>query len=103
MLTQIRPVLEKFLTVFAAIARRFMLRHVVDQQLFLLEDLMALGACVDLAIEVDEAVNSELFLHFEAEWAVGALEVLSVGLLVGMNRFLVAVAGGCGGEETRAV
>lgn len=102
MLAQIRSVLEELLTSIAAISRRLVLRHVVDQHCFFLEDLQALGARVNFTFEVDKAVNPQLFFHFEAERAVGAFEVLSVALLVGVDGLLVGVAGCFGGKETGA-
>jgi hypothetical protein len=76
MFPQIRSILEELLTLIASEAWRFMFRHVVEQQFLLFENLVALSAGVDLAVEVDEAVDSKFLLHFEAPRAVRAFEVL---------------------------
>jgi hypothetical protein len=103
MFPQIRSVFEELLTLITSEARRFMFRHVVEQQFLLFEDLVAFSAGVDFTVEVDEAVDSKFLLHFEASRAVRAFEVLCVGLLVWVNSSLVGVASCCGGEEASAI
>lgn len=55
---------------------------------------MTLCARVNFTVEMDEGVNPQLFLHLKPERTFGTLEVLSISLVIGMNRFLVRVSSG---------
>jgi hypothetical protein len=66
------------------------LLHVDLQQMVSLEDLIALEASLDLSVEMDEAVNSQLFLHLEVNFALVAFELqLSLAVLVSIVLVIV--------------
>lgn len=89
MLTEVRFIFEKLITLKAANRWLVVFSHVMGEKLFFLEDLMALGARVNLAIEMNKAVNAQFLFHLEAERTFGAFEIRFVDFQIFMYGFLM--------------
>lgn len=77
-----------------------MFSYMIIEKFFLLKNLVAvrIKASVNLAIEVDKAVDPQLFFHFETQRTILAFEKSRIHFLVRVNIFLMSVSC-CGGRK----
>lgn len=85
----------ELITARRALKRLFalMLLHMNVEQSVCLEDLIAFEARLDLAVEVYEAVNPELFLHLEVNIALFALEIELIAVVLVRDVMMIVPRG----------